>query len=197
MGQGAEAGADQEAEHASGDQVPERNDEEPLRECAEEPCPCHCEGKRRCDILRGFRVPISSFFISDNTFVLLGGQHIAAALRKLYDHYKKERNFSEEKIPNTVRFVEAEILRADTPLEVCRLAAGQHQALQCQVKGISSEDAFALFQQTALEYLESRGQPWMTDAEMWQVLQQLGVQYQAKKADTKEKSPEEQVQHIF
>ena len=96
-----------------------------------------------------------------------------------------------------MRFVEAEILRADTPLEVCRLAAGQHQALQCQVKGISSEDAFALFQQTALEYLESRGQPWMSDAEMWQVLQQLGVQYQAKKADTKEKSPEEQVHHFL
>lgn len=139
--------------------------------------------------------PSSRNSFIDGRFVPIGGQHISAALFQLIDEYKNN-GYPEDKIPQAVRFVEAEVLLSTTPLQVARLAAGQHQSHQSNAQTISTADAFAMFQLHAAEkstHAKSRRAAFFNDAEVFEVIQELGIMYQPKKAFAKEKTPAQQV----
>ena len=104
----------------------------------------------------------------------LGGQHISAALLATYKAAGGQDN--EEGIPEAMQFVDAEVLRANTPLEVCRLAAGEHQNSQRDVQGMSMADAFAFLCKTAKEKAAKMGSPYFTDNEVAMAGRQLGLQ---------------------
>ena len=72
-------------------------------------------------------------------------------------------------------YVEAEILRSSTPLEVCRLAAGQHQTQQRDVQIITVSDMFQFFVTAAKEKMERLNTPYFTEKETGVICKQLGL----------------------
>ena len=69
-----------------------------------------------------------------------------------------------------MHIVDADVLRANTPLEVFRLAAGEHQNSQRDVQGMSMADAFAFLCKTAKEKAAKMGSPYFrTTRWQWQV----------------------------
>jgi hypothetical protein len=83
-----------------------------------------------------------------------------------------------------LQWVDAEILRANTPIEVCRLAAGEHQTAQRDVQGMSVADAFSFLVKTAREKKEKMGSPFLTDNEVAMVGLQLGLKKSATRMAT-------------
>jgi hypothetical protein len=115
-----------------------------------------------------------SIIFTDGYFVPLGGQHISAALLSTFKSLGGMD--AEATIPLELQWVDAEILRANTPIEVCRLAAGEHQTAQRDVQGMSVDDAFSFLVKTAREKNEKMGSPFLTDNEVAMVGLQLGLQ---------------------
>ena len=75
------------------------------------------------------------FFLTDGTFLILGGQHIAYAVKERYDNMiKAEHNggqgIPEESVDDMDKLVSCTVLPSATPLHVCKIAAGLHQARQ-------------------------------------------------------------------
>ena len=106
----------------------------------------------------------------------LGGQHISAAL---YQVFKDLGGFSggDVGIPVEFKMVEAEVLRTNTPRDICRLAAGEHQLAQRDVQSMSVADIFTLMARTAREKLASQHKSaFLTDAEVYTVCMQCGLQ---------------------
>lgn len=99
----------------------------------------------------------------------------------LYTRYKKFRfdessPIPEEQIPDTYRYVQAEVLNALTPLAVCRAAAGQHQALQSDNMPPSLSDIAVYIAQLAVEKAqECEGNMWLTQRDLWSALTSCGV----------------------
>ena len=63
---------------------------------------------------------------------MLGGQHMCAIVKEqwlaLISPLEQEgQAVAESDVPQEMRFIYGVILREDTPLEICRLAAGLHQ----------------------------------------------------------------------
>ena len=80
-------------------------------------------------------------------------------------------------IPAEMQYVEAEVLRSNTPRDVCRLAAGEHQTSQRDVQSMSVSDIFSLMCKTAKEKLHGKDKsPYLTDSEVYQVCVQCGLQ---------------------
>ena len=120
--------------------------------------------------------------------MVVGGQHISAAVRKRYEGLLAE-HWKEESIPVPIRFVHAEILRADTPVQLVRLAAGEHQRLQSERQDCCTEDVMRLLAQTLEKKRERHPTDWaLTDNEIYVVVQTLGLAMESK-LPTKGKQP--------
>ena len=61
-------------------------------------------------------------------------------------------------------------------MDVCRLAAGEHQAEQKDVHEVSVSDAFAFFVKTAREKKAKYGSEFLSDNQVAMVGKQLGIQ---------------------
>lgn len=106
----------------------------------------------------------------------LGGQHISAALYTLWQSMGGKRD-SDAQIPDEIKFVDAELLKHNTPKELCRLAAGEHQAHQKDVEGASTSDVFSYFYLMATEKMNSDlATPFMSDNEIFIHCRSLGLQ---------------------
>ena len=79
-------------------------------------------------------------------------------------------------VPEALQYLEAEVLRANTPVELCRLAAGEHQLEQRDVLSISVADSFAFFVKSAREKASKLKTAFFTDAEVAQMGCQLSLQ---------------------
>ena len=105
----------------------------------------------------------------------LGGQHISAALLQLFNSMGGLSG--DVGVPMEFKFVEAEVLRSNTPREVCRLAAGEHQMAQRDVHSMSVADIFALMARTAREKMAIAGNSrYLTETEVFTVCMQCGLQ---------------------
>jgi hypothetical protein len=75
------------------------------------------------------------------------------------------------------QFVEAEVLKPNTPVEIARLAAGEHQEHQQAVENMSVSDVFAMFVKSAREKMEGKLKtPFLTDNEVAMIAWQCGLQ---------------------
>ena len=78
-----------------------------------------------------------------------------------------------------MRFIYGVILREDTPLEICRLAAGPHQRAQRELCETTFSEVAAAYLQRCAEIVKSTGQKYATpDAgEIWELVRDVGVPY--------------------
>ena len=111
---------------------------------------------------------------TDGHYVPLGGQHISAAILAMWKSLGGADN--ETGIPLEFQYVDAEILKANTPLDICRLAAGEHQLAQKDVQSMSVADAFAFMVKAAREKGVRHGTTFLTDKEVGMLCEQLGLQ---------------------
>ena len=81
----------------------------------------------------------------------------------------------DEDFPGAPRAVHAEVLRSDTPLQLAKLAAGEHQRTQHDIRECSTEDVVALLARECEIKLEQTGQAQLTDGEIFLQLETLGV----------------------
>ena len=81
--------------------------------------------------------------------------------------------------PREMRFIHAVILREDTPVEICRLAAGLHQRAQSEFCETTFSEVAAAFLQRCAEIVIRTGQKYATpDArEILEVVTDFGVPY--------------------
>lgn len=105
----------------------------------------------------------------------MGSQHISAGLLQLFKSLGGVAN--QHSLPEEYQFVEAEVLKSTTPLEVCRLAAGRHQAQQKDVQVISVADTFQFFVTAAREQKQQFGTEYFDDKDksLAKMCRQLGL----------------------
>ena len=102
--------------------------------------------------------------LTDGSFVLLGGQHIASIL---IENYKKQTKplhqqglgMNPDDLPMNEKFVTAQILRHGTPLNICRLAAGLHQYRQRFHAESGFSTTVGVIAQAYREFDENNAQP--------------------------------------
>ena len=128
---------------------------------------------------------------ADGYFIPLGGQYISAALLALYKSLGGRAD--DPTIPPEVQFVEAEVLRANTPISICRLAAGEHQVSQKDVQSMTVAEIFAMMTTAALEKRAGpHKSPFLNDNDVHTVCIQCGLQ-KFRDRNGRELSPERQV----
>ena len=83
----------------------------------------------------------------------------------------------EEQINQSVRFVEAEIMRHGTPLQLCRLAAGEHQRVQQDTREVTTVDVIDMLRhECAKKFITTQAQSsQLTDDELYVQLESMGV----------------------
>jgi hypothetical protein len=117
-------------------------------------------------------IPHPSF--TDGLYVILGGQHIALALRRIWEEEGGQRN--DANVDECIKHVAAEVLRVNTPIELCKVAAAQHQFVQGDFHGLSTAEIFAFFHQTSLEKQTKFGTRILLDKEVGKIGMNLGLQ---------------------
>ena len=112
---------------------------------------------------------------SDNNYVVLGGQHISAALRAVYDQYTESKGYEDDDVPNVFRAVEAEILRKDIPTELACLAAGLRQQVQNATRETNTLDVVQMMSKEMLRRMERGERPQLNEEELYLLLNQLSI----------------------
>lgn len=105
---------------------------------------------------------------------MIGGQHISAAIHSVYLE-KVEKGYPESNIENSLKYVNAELLRADCPVQLARRAAGQHQQRQLATRALNTEDAIHMFRREARKKVDVQMEWQLTDNEIWLALQSMGM----------------------
>ena len=133
----------------------------------------------------------------------MGGQHISRAIRTKHDIMVHTQGYQEDEIPDGLRFVHADVLRADTPYHIARLAAGQHQRQQTDSKEVTTADLLKMMVKVAVKLQRDKGTPYMTDSQLFLTLDSMGIVKdtalpkkqgrEPKNPPKKEKSEEEQL----
>ena len=118
---------------------------------------------------------------------MLGGQHISAAVRALYEKRTRDQGLEEQDLQLPQTHVMAEVLRADTPMSVAQIAAGQHQRHQTNVKCINSFDIMSMMATESEKKLKSAGTAFLDDSELFVTLDKMGVVNEGKMEPGKEK----------
>ena len=80
-----------------------------------------------------------------------------------------------------MRFIYGVILCENTPLEICRLAAGLHQRAQRVFCETTFSEVAAAFLQRCAEIVQRTGQKYATPnaGEIWEVVRVVGVPYKS------------------
>ena len=95
----------------------------------------------------------------------------------MYDDLK-EKMYKEEHISESVRFVHAEILKHDAPVQLCRLAAGEHQRVQQDTRDVTTADVIEmLIKECSKKFCASGGESscQLNDNELFVQLESLGL----------------------
>ena len=108
-------------------------------------------------------------------------------MRAIYDKKIRERGLQESDLPLPQVFVHAEILRADTPISVAQIAAGQHQRHQTNVKQINTFDIMSMMATECEKRMKSSGSPFLDDNLLYVTLDKMGVVHEEKIENVKEK----------
>lgn len=113
--------------------------------------------------------------VSDGTFCPLGGQHVAAALWRIYHWYRKNHTADEE-VPENVRTVRGQVLAASTPLAVARLASGHHQRSQQNTSKVGCSQVLSFLLRNAQLRKAAGLSPQFSDDELFKCLLAVGIQ---------------------
>ena len=105
---------------------------------------------------------------------MLGGQHIVYALQGIVQELI-DKGKARDSIAANLRTVQAEILKYGTRVEICRHKAGEHQLLQHDVQEISTADVARFLEVVCASKKRTYGVPWLTDAELFEALQNCGL----------------------
>jgi hypothetical protein len=108
-------------------------------------------------------------------FVVIGGQHISAAVRAVFDWYKDVRKFRLDKIPEGLTSVHAAVLEFDTPLAVCKFAAGEHQREQTDTLQVNTFDIVKHMVTVCTHQYRQGGTAFLNEDKIWEQLQSLGL----------------------
>lgn len=84
--------------------------------------------------------------------------------------------------------VEAEVLRAYTPIQVAQLAAGLHQQRQRDTKDINTYDIMAMLAMKAEKKKKDQGSPYLDDGQLFLALESMGMVSLAKLVQGKKES---------
>lgn len=115
------------------------------------------------------------FSSTDQRYVVLGGQHISAAVRAVYEHYTEAKGYQDEDVPDVFKAVEAEILRRDIPLPLAALAAGLHQREQNATRETNTLDIIQMMCIQMKEKKAKNERVQLNDEELYLLLRQLSV----------------------
>lgn len=86
--------------------------------------------------------------------------------------------FNESSIPTALREVHAEVLFSDTPIQLVRLAAGEHQKLQSERREMTTEDICRVLATTMHRKMYSmtgNGEAALGESELFLALETMGV----------------------
>lgn len=107
--------------------------------------------------------------------MVVGGQHVSAALRRLYEA-KRQRGIPDEDIETCLQQVEAEVIGPGCPVQLVKLGAGIHQKAQQDTHGTGSDEIFAMLSRTVATVVK-QGQPGgiLSDTDVYVALESLGL----------------------
>jgi hypothetical protein len=117
-----------------------------LRPAAEESTRTACESfdqqnARRYASLTPRRLGVHNLFLhTEDQFAVIGGQHFASAVKKLFDHKVKDLGINVDKVDEGIRYVQAEILKSNAPIQIAKYAAGLNQQGQMAGRDCTTED---------------------------------------------------------
>ena len=98
-----------------------------------------------------------------------------------YREYREDRCWSEESIPNSIKFVHCEVLSSTTPIQLVKLAAGHHQHLQSESRACNTEDVcHELGAAMERKYDVNSNNFGLSDAELFLGLQTIGLTTESK-----------------
>ena len=122
------------------------------------------------------RIPGNNFWtppfpLTDGHFVLLGGQHVSAALKNIKDDMRK----SGLAIPPTIGQVKALVLHQGTSKRLCLLAAGHHQTLQTNTTPVEVVDICNAIIEAARQKERTSGVAMLTDEQLYSILVSCGL----------------------
>ena len=132
-------------------------------------------------------VQLCLYILTDDQYAVIGGQHISAAVKKLYKEYL-EKGWKHQDIPEVVRTVQAEILAHETPIQLVRLAAGEHQRLQSETRECSTYDIVRMLGRAIRQKIDKGDSEVLSDAELFLIVQTMGVVHEAKVPKTSKQS---------
>ena len=96
-------------------------------------------------------------------------------MRELYQEIKQTQGLEDEDISEAMRWVEGAILRADTPLQVARRAAGEHQMAQSETRELSTFDLMTEMARECQKRKSVTGSPFLDDAALFLLLESVGL----------------------
>ena len=109
----------------------------------------------------------------------------------MYDYHVNELNMDPDEVPLQWATVEAEVLRTSASLEVRRQHAGIHQANQHDAHQGSDADVFAAFLRACNNKRLKLKVPNLSDNEVFQVLQQMGLDREGALEANKQQNPDD------
>ena len=120
-------------------------------------------------------------------YVILGGQHILKALERIRLERPAVKGTTEEDLPECLRSCLMTVLVETAPLNLRAWAAGQHQRRQKLSTSSSTGDFFAVALEEARAKLVRLKTVWMSDNDMWYLLERSGMAVESVKSSMKDK----------
>ena len=93
----------------------------------------------------------------------------------MYLELVDQKGYTTEQVPIPLRYVHTEILSAECPNTIAKLAAGQHQRLQSDNRDVTTADILKTMAKSAELWQQQRGTPYVPDAQLYENLQSMGV----------------------
>jgi hypothetical protein len=121
---------------------------------------------------------------------VIGGQHIASAVKKLFDHLVKEKGIKVDKIDEGIKYVQAEILKPNTPIQIAKYAAGLNQQGQMAGRDCTTEDVVEALIERIHRKRKTGDKSHLSKLEIFGVVQMMGLAKVPKEAPSG-KGPDE------
>ena len=112
---------------------------------------------------------------SDGQYLVLGGQHICAAVRHMRDRLMANRPGGGDDLPLCYRVVRGLVLRIDTPIRCSRQAAGWHQSTQQDCVDPSMTDVMRCMAKYVTQKRRKGLSDKLTEEEIFTVLMEMGL----------------------
>lgn len=117
----------------------------------------------------------------------MGGQHVSAALRSLYEQ-KKARGIPDDDIEAVLQTVQAEVILQGCPTQLARLGAGHHQRIQHDTRDSTTEEIFAFMCRTIAAKVANHQPAHLTDNDVWLIVESMGLSKESGLPDAQRKS---------